>query len=158
MIFEPVTLEKDCWISGIEKKTSPDTLYEDLPVLSKEFAKIKPSIKNPIRPLTTCVATGKAKIFMGDFVERKDPNFASISIKKGQLLVKVKVSFRFQAFLPAKVAGIRKKFYQNWLPESGYVSSQWQDLEVYHYRRCYFRKSRKMVMELWFLLENKKED
>lgn len=78
MIFEPVTLEKDCWISGIEKKTSPDTLYEDLPVLSKEFAKIKPSIKNPIRPLTTCVATGKAKIFMGDFVERKDPNFASL--------------------------------------------------------------------------------
>ena len=95
---------------------------------------------------------------MGDFVERKDSNFASLSIKKGQLLVKVKVLFRFQAFLPAKVAGIRKEFYQHWLPDSGYVSSQWQDLEVYHYRRRYFRKSRKMVMELWFLLENKKED
>lgn len=158
MIFEPVTLEKDYWISGVEKKTSPDTLYEDLPVLSKEFAKIKPSIKNPIRPLTTCVATAKTKIFMGDFVERKDTQFAVLSLKKGQCLVKVNVPFRFQAFLPAKVAGIRKEFYQRWLPDSGYVSSQWQDLEVYHYRRRYFRKSRKMVMELWFLLEVKKED
>lgn len=117
MIFEPVTLEKDCWISGIEKKTSPDTLYEDLPVLSKEFAKIKPSIKNPIRPLTTCVATGKAKIFMGDFVERKDPNFASISIKKGQLLVKVKVSF------PGFLTGKSGRYSQEVLSEL--VTGKW---------------------------------
>ncbi len=158
MIFETVTLEKDCWISGVKKNTSPDTLYEDLPKLSKEFAKIRPSIKNPVRPLTTCVATGTTQIFMGDFVERKDAKLAELSLKKGQLLVKVKVPFHFQAFLPAKVARIRKEFYQNWLPKSPYISSIWQDLEVYHYRRRYFRKSRKMIMELWFLLENKKED
>lgn len=158
MIFELTKLEQELWVAGLSQKTDPKHLYEDLPALSKRYAGLRPSIKNQIRPLTTCVASKEDKIFMGDFVERKDSKLESFCLKKGQLLVKVKVPVHMQALLPAKVARLRKKFYQEWLVQSSYQSSaQWQDLEVYHYRRRYFRKSRKMVMELWFLLE-KKED
>lgn len=158
MIFEPVRLEQNFLVAGLLKKTDPEHLYQDLPVLSREFAQIRPKIKHQIRPLTTCVATREDAVFMGDFVEKENAGLESFRLKKGQLVVKVPVPVRMQALLPAKVARIRKQFYQDWLVQSKYCSaSLWQDLEVYHYRRRYFRKARKMVMELWFLLEEKED-
>ena len=156
MIFKPETLNEEIWVGGIGKKTSSETLYDDLPELSKHYAKIRPSIQNQVKPLTTCVASKDDRIFMGDFVTQRDVKLESFQLKKDQTVVKVSVPFHFQLGLPAKVARIRNAFYQSWLPESGYISSSlWQDMEVYHYRRRYFRKSRKLIMELWFLIEKR---
>ena len=154
MIFSPNALTEDILASGIEWKTSEAQLFEDLPALSKKYAKIRPHIQSQIKPLTTCVASGPNKIFMGDFVLKQNKDYTNITIPKGINVIKVNIPVHSQLTLPAKVAKVRKRFYHEWLPSSGYRSfKEWNDLEVYHYRRRYFRKSRKMIMELWFLIE-----
>lgn len=159
MIFSPVALNEDILVSGVELKTSESTLFEDLPALSKKYAKIRPHIQFQIKPLTTCVASGPNKVFMGDFVLKKNKEFKNLYISKGIEAVKVNIPVHSQLTLPAKVAKIRKRFYDEWLPSSGYRSfPEWKDLEVYHYRRRYFRKSRKMIMELWFLIEKSEKN
>ena len=145
MIFSPNALTEDILASGIEWKTSEAQLFEDLPALSKKYAKIRPHIQSQIKPLTTCVASGPNKIFMGDFVLKQNKDYTNITIPKGIHVV--------------KVAKVRNRFYHEWLPSSGYRSfNAWNDLEVYHYRRRYFRKSRKMIMELWFLIEKSEKN
>lgn len=92
---------------------------------------------------------------MGSLVSMKNKNFACLDIHKDQLVCKVEITSKVSALLLLKVARIRKEFYTNWLTKSGYVSSDIKEMEVYHYRQRWFRKSYKMVMELWFFIEKK---
>lgn len=158
-MFDPRQLDETIYLSGITINTASENLFEDLKILSKKYAKIKPQIQYLKKPVYTVVATSKEKIFMGDMTEKANKQMAFVRIEKGQWIVKVPIKYHSQALLPAKVAKIRKKFYQDWLPLQAFDQDDvWQDLEVYHYRKRYFRKSTKMVMELWFCIKPKQKD
>ncbi len=154
-MFEAEQMAEPILLCGVELPASEATMFEDLQVLSRAYAKEKPQIRYQKKPVYTMVATSSRGLFMGDVVEKKNPGRKHLQIRKGQWVVKVAIPYRMQAALPAKVARLRKQFYQDWLPDQPYTSASWQDLEVYHYRQRYFRKSVKMVMELWFCLEPK---
>lgn len=158
-MFEPQQLDEIIYLSGVMMDTDPKNLFEDLKTLSRKYAKIKPQIKHLKKPVYTVVATSTEKIFMGDMTEKANKQMTLVKIEKGQWVVKVPVKYHLQAFLPTKVADIRKKFYQDWLPLQDFDQDNiWQDLEVYHYRKRHFRKSTKMVMELWFCIKPKKKE
>ena len=138
-MFEAEQLTEPILLCGVELPASEATMFEDLQVLSRAYAKEKPQIRYQKKPVYTMVATSSRRLFMGDVVEKKNPGRKHLQIRKGQWVVKVAIPYRMQAALPAKVARLRKQFYQDWLPDQPYTSASWQDLEVYHYRPRYFR-------------------
>lgn len=154
-MFEVERLTQAVRASGVTMSTSEETLFADLQALGRRYAKIKPSIQHLHTPVHTLVASSDQKIFMGDVTTGENRALDQFHLESGQLVVKVPVPYRLQAALPAKAARIRKAFYQDWLPDQPYESGEWKDVEVYHYRQRYFRKSVKMVMELWFFLSPK---
>lgn len=157
-MFSVEKLDHSMIVSGVMMPTKEETVFEDLPKLSKEYAKIKTKIDFLKTPVYTIVATSDKTLFMGDVTSKKNAKLASITFPKDMYIVKVPVPFYWQITLPAKVAKIRKQFYQDWLPNQPYESdAKWKDLEVYHYRQRYFRKSRRMIMEIWFCLKTKQE-
>ena len=155
LMFEVERLTQAVRASGVTMSTSEETLFADLQALGRRYAKIKPSIQHLQTPVHTLVASSDQKIFMGDVTTGENRALDQFHLESGQLVVKVPVPYRLQAALPAKAARIRKAFYQDWLPDQPYESGEWKDVEVYHYRQRYFRKSVKMVMELWFCLSPK---
>ncbi len=80
----------------------------------------------------------------------------AVRIPAGALAVVVPVPVGTQATLPLRIAAARKRFYEDWLPTSGYRPScelGFRDVELYHYRRRRFRRATKMVLDLLFLVE-----
>lgn len=158
-MFDPQQLGETIYLSGVMMDTTSDTLFEDLKTISKKYAKIKPHIKYLKKPVYTMVATSKKKLFMGDVTEKANKQLALVKLEKDQWIVKFPVKYHSQALLPAKVAKLRKEFYQEWLPNQNFdQDDMWQDLEVYHYRKRRFRKATKMVVEIWFCIQPKKKD
>ena len=119
-MFEAEQLTEPILLCGVELPASEATMFEDLQVLSRAYAKEKPQIRYQKKPVYTMVATSSRGLFMGDVVEKKNPGRKHLQIRKGQWVVKVAIPYRMQAALPAKVARLRKQFYQDWLPDQPY--------------------------------------
>ena len=122
--------------------------------------KIKPQIRYQKKPVYTMVATSSRRAVHGGCRRTEaNPWLESICRSgKDSWVVKVAIPYRMQAALPADegCAVCASSFYQDWLPDQPYTCCiAGRMLEVYHYRQRYFRKSVKMVMELWFCLEPK---
>lgn len=163
--YEVVSFQKDRVFVGIDVRTSETAMFQDAKQLANTYGKIKDKIKNQITPVHTAVITMKKdqeetfRYFMGDEVSSMkklvDP-LVSMVLPKGTMVAKVSVPVGSQLTLSYKVAEIRKQFYTTWLNEHPYVSHPiMEDMELYHYRRKRFRKSLKMVMELYFFIEEK---
>lgn len=154
-MFETERLQEALIISGVKMPYEARTLFDDLQELGRRYAKIKPKIRHQRKPVYTMVMTGEEQLFMGDVTTEADRSLETLRLEKGKLVVKVPVPYHMQASLTMKAAKLRKRFYQDWLPGQPYACARWRDAEVYHYRQRYFRKSVKMVMELWFFLDPK---
>ena len=109
-MFEAEQLAEPILLCGVELPASEATMFEDLQVLSRAYAKEKPQIRYQKKPVYTMVATSSRRLFMGDVVEKKNPGRKHLQIRKGQWVVKVAIPYRMQAALPAKVARLRKQF------------------------------------------------
>lgn len=155
MNFSIEKIEEKMLVCGVKISTSASSSFDDVQILSKKFETVKNQLQYVKKPVYTVVATKENELFMGSLVSMKNKNVACLEVSKDQLVCKVEIKSGTSATLPLKVARIRKEFYTNWLPKSGYISSEIKDMEVYHYRQRWFRKSYKMVMELWFLIEKK---
>lgn len=160
---EVIVLQQDQRFVGIQKQTSESAMFQDAKELANAYGKVKDKIKNQLTPVHTAVIT-MAKdqnqcfhYFMGDEVSNikqlANP-LLSLTIPRGTQMAKVSVPVGSQLTLSYKVADIRKQFYTEWLNEHGYKKhASMEDMELYHYRRRRFRKSLKMVMELYFFIE-----
>ena len=155
MNFSIEKIEEKMLACGVKISTSASSSFDDVQNVSKKFESVRKQLQYVKKPVYTVIATKENELFMGNLVSMKNKYMACLEIHKDQLVCKVEIKSGTSATLPLKVARIRKEFYLNWLPKSGYVSSDIKDMEVYHYRQRWFRKSYKMVMELWFFVEKK---
>lgn len=162
---EIIELKEDRIFLGLKKTMCETTMFKDAQKLAKDYATMKTRITHLCHPVHTALITfskkdnGEFDCFMGDEVhsinKSEDP-MQYIVLSKGTCMAKVKVRVGSQMTLSYRVAGIRKQFYTKWLKLHGYVSvSPFEDMELYHYRRRKFRKSTKMVMELYFFIQKK---
>lgn len=156
-------LEQEQVFVGLKTMMNEASMFKEAGKLASAFAKIKNQINQPRLPIHTAIITGTKDqdgnflYFMGDEVvvksEVRKPLY-QITLPKGTLLAKVSVRVGSQLTLSYKVAKLRRQFYTEWRKEHGYSSAApYEDMEVYHYRKRRFRKSRKMVMELCFFIE-----
>lgn len=160
---ELITLKQEQCFVGLKTRMNEATMFQEAGKLANAYANIKNQIKQPRLPIHTAVITGTKDqagnflYFMGDEVVIKSEvskPLVQITLPKGTLLAKVSVKVGSQLTLSYKVADLRRQFYTEWRKEHGYVSAApYEDMEVYHYRKRRFRKSRKMVMELYFFIE-----
>ena len=155
MKFSIEKIEEKMLACGVKIPTSASSSFDDVQKISKKFEAVKKQLQYVKKPVYTIVATKENELFMGSLVAMKNKDLACLEIHKDQLVCKVEITCKMSALLPLKVARIRKAFYLKWLPKSGFISSDIKDMEVYHYRQRWFRKSYKMVMELWFFIEKK---
>ena len=99
---EQLARSTDPAVRGRSCPASEATMFEDLQVLSRAYAKEKPQIRYQKKPVYTMVATSSRGLFMGDVVEKKNPGRKHLQIRKGQWVVKVAIPYRMQAALPAE--------------------------------------------------------
>ncbi len=156
MDYKIEKLNEKMLVCGLTKPTSASSSFDDIQTLSKEYQAVKNDFVYVCKPVYTIVATKTDALFMGNVVTKKNKHFDHIELDENQLLCKVEVKGMNGATLPLKVAKIKNNFYK-WLKSSDYKSSDILDLEVYHYRQRWFRKSYKMVLEVWFLVKKKGE-
>lgn len=157
---------------GRSVMTSEKDMFSDAPVLARRLAEVKEDVPCRVMPVVTAVICdepgedGRFRYFTGDEVEPgEEPvrralaaaeGLEAVRIPAGALAVVVPVPVGTQATLPLRIAAARKRFYEDWLPTSGYRPScelGFRDVELYHYRRRRFRRATKMVLELMFLVE-----
>ncbi len=155
---------------GCSLVTSEKNVFDDAAKLARDFAGVKESVAGRAMPVVTGAVSfsagvdGTYRYFMGDEVAgaaRKKPQdgLEDVVVPAGTLVAVVPVKFRLQAVAALSAAQVRKAFYEDWLPGSGYESAAdelgFADVELYHYRRRRFRRARKMVLNLMFLVREK---
>ena len=157
---------------GRSVMTSEKDMFSDAPVLAQRLAEVKEDVPCRVMPVVTAVICdepgedGRFRYVTGDEVEPgEEPvrralaaveGLEAVRIPAGALAAVVPVPVGTQVTLPLRIATARKRFYEDWLPTSGYRPScelGFRDVELYHYRRRRFRRATKMVLELMFLVE-----
>lgn len=147
-------------------------MFSDAPELARRLAAVKEQLPGRVMPVVTAQVAfepdgeGRLRYFMGDEVEPGEAPVARalaaadgleiVRIPAGMLAVCASVPVGTQATLPLRIASVRRRFYEEWLPSSGYAASTasgFRDVELYHYRRRRFRRATKLVAELLFLME-----
>lgn len=160
---EVCTFEHDRNFVGLKRRLNDDLLFKEGPEIANQYAKIKESIQHLVLPVITIAAMHKKDeegyfdYFFGDEVTRvmklKEP-LSSLKIVKGTQYAKVSVKVGNSVTLAYRVAKLRQRFYTEWLPASGYQKGTLiEDMEVYKYRKRKFRRAKKLVMDLYFVLE-----
>lgn len=162
-------LEDDRVFRGCSLATDEKRAFEDGARLAREFAKVKETVEGRAMPVVTGVVSfapgpdGTYRYFMGDEVVGKarggaQEGLEDVTVPAGTLVAVVPVRFHVQASAALHAARARREFYEDWLPRSGYESAAdelgFADVELYHYRRRRFRRARKMVLELLFVLRD----
>ena len=160
-------LEEDRVFRGRSLVTDERRVFEDGTLLARDFAKVKETVEGRVMPVVSAVVAfepdeaGEYRYFMGDEVAgnaagRRQEGLEDVRVPAGTLAAVVPVRFRVQASAALNAARARRSFYEEWLPSSGYESAAadlgFADIELYHYRRRRFRRARKMVLELMFLV------
>lgn len=160
-------LEEDRVFRGRSLMTDDRCVFDDGAKLARDFAQVKESVEGRVMPVVSAVVAfeagegGEYRYFMGDEVTgktagRRQEGLEDVVVPAGTLVAVVPVKFRLQASAALAAAQVRKSFYEDWLPTSGYESAAcdlgFSDVELYHYRRRRFRKARKMVLELMFVV------
>ena len=157
---------------GCSVTTSERDMFADAPELARRLAAVKEQLPCRVMPVVTAQVTdepdadGCFRYFTGDEVEPgSEPlrralaaaeGLEAVRIPAGTLVATMPVRVGTQATLPLRVAAARKRFYEEWLPASGYTSSAelgFRDVELYHYRKRRLRRATKLVLELLFLIE-----
>ena len=158
---------------GCSVTTSERDMFADAPELARRLAAVKEQLPCRVMPVVTAQVTdepgadGCFRYFTGDEVEPgSEPlrralaaaeGLEAVRIPAGTLVATMPVRVGTQATLPLRVAAARKRFYEEWLPASGYTSSAelgFRDVELYHYRKRRLRRATKLVLELLFLIES----
>ncbi len=160
-------LEDERVFRGCSIVTSEKTAFDDGAVLARKFAQVKESVGGRVMPVVSAAVSfapaedGAYRFFMGDEVEARAAKKAQegledVRVPAGTLVAVVPVKFHLQASAALAAAKVRRAFYEDWLPSSGYVSADdlgFVDVELYHYRRRRFRRARKMVLDLMFIVK-----
>lgn len=152
---------------GRSLTTDDARVFEDGPRLAREFGGVRNDVAEREMPLVSAVAAcepsedGLYRYFMGDEVResaagKPQEGFEDLVLPAGTIVAVVHVPFRLQASAALHAAQARRSFYEDWLPASGYESAAdevgFSDVELYHYRRRRFRRARKMVLDLLFVI------
>lgn len=161
-------LEEDRVFRGRSLITCEQRVFEDGARLARDFAQVKEGIEGRVMPVVSAVVAfeagedGQYRYFMGDEVATKATGRAQdgledVLVPAGTLVAVIPVKFRLQASAALSAASVRRSFYEDWLPRSGYESAAldlgFSDIELYHYRRRRFRRARKLVMDLMFIVK-----
>lgn len=165
---EVAPLEHARVFRGRSLVTDGQKVFEDGPRLAREFGGVRNDISGREMPVVSAVVAhnpaeegGRFRYFMGDEVcpsasKRLQEGFEDLVLPAGTLTAVVHVPFHLLALAALHVARARRSFYEEWLPGSGYVSAAdelgFPDTELYHYRRRRFRRARKMVLDLLFVI------
>ncbi len=162
-------LEDERVFRGCSIVTTEKTVFDDGAVLARKFAQVKETVVGRVMPVVSAAVSfaaaedGTYRFFMGEEVEARSGKKAQegledVRVPAGTLVAVVPVKFRLQASAALSAAKVRQAFYEDWLPGSGYESADdlgFVDVELYHYRRRRFRRARKMVMDLMFIVRPK---
>ncbi len=162
-------LEDERVFRGCSIVTTEKTVFDDGAVLARKFAQVKESVVGRVMPVVSAAVSfaaaedGTYRFFMGEEVEahsgkKAQEGLEDVRVPAGTLVAVVPVKFRLQASAALSAAKVRQAFYEDWLPGSGYESADdlgFVDVELYHYRRRRFRRARKMVMDLMFIVRPK---
>ena len=160
-------LDHDRVFKGCSLVTSDEKLFTDASTLARDFARVKNDVEGRQMPVVTAVCSetadddGTYRYFMGDEVQKRGGNkaFEELLVPAGTLVAVLPVKFRVEASAALHAAQVRQAFYENWLPGSGYESAAdelgFADVELYHYRKRRFRRAKKMVLNLMFVLREK---
>lgn len=162
-------LEEDRVFRGRSLMTDDERIFEDGARLARDFAQVKESVEGRAMPVVSAVAAfapgegGEYRYFMGDELDvsrggaaKPQDGLEDVVVPAGTLVAVVPVRFHVQASAALHAARVRRSFYEEWLPSSGYESAAadlgFADIELYRYRRRRFRRARKMVLDLMFLV------
>ncbi len=160
-------LEGERVFRGRSLITCEQRVFDDGARLARDFAQVKGCIEGRVMPVVSAVVAfepgedGRYRYFMGDEVARNaaacvQDDLEDVCVPAGTLVAVIPVRFRLQASAALSAARARRSFYEDWLPRSGYESAApdlgFSDIELYHYRRRRFRRARKLVMELMFVV------
>ncbi len=147
--------------------TCEQRVFDDGARLARDFAQVKEGIEERVMPVVSAVVAfepgedGRYRYFMGDEVASNaaacaQDDLEDVRVPAGTLVAVIPVRFRLQASAALSAARARRSFYEDWLPQSGYESAApdlgFSDIELYRYRRRRFRRARKLVMELMFVV------
>ena len=160
-------LEDERVFRGCSIETCEKTVFDDGAVLARMFAQVKETVTGRVMPVVSAAVSfspgedGHYRFFMGDEVEghvgkKAQEGLEDVRVPAGTLVAVVPVKFHMQASAALAAAKVRRAFYEDWLPGSGYVSATdlgFIDVELYHYRRRRFRRARKMVLDLMFIVK-----
>ncbi|WP_322150805.1 hypothetical protein [Paratractidigestivibacter sp.] len=160
-------LGRDRVFKGCSLVTCDEKVFSDASTLAREFAAVKNDVAGRVMPVVTAVCAGNAgddgtyRYFMGDEVEKRGGNkgLEELLVPAGTLVAVVPVKFHMEASAALRAAQVRQAFYDGWLPGSCYECASdelgFADVELYHYRKRRFRRAKKMVLNLMFVLREK---
>ena len=152
---------------GRSLTTDDARVFDDGPRLAREFGGVRNDVSGREMPLVSAVVAcepadgGQYRYFMGDEIcgsaaKKPQQGFEDLVLPAGTIVAVVHIPFHLQASAALHAAQARRSFYEDWLPGSGYESAAdevgFSDVELYRYRRRRFRRARKMVLDLLFVI------